>query len=353
MNRLLGKSPRNCRDAFTLVELLVVIAIIGVLVALLLPAVQSAREAARRAQCANNLKQIGLGMLNYETTRKHFPPGRYKPADIPEKNIMSWSVWHLPYIEQQNLFELIDFTEGLNEPPNNLPDFSGPTNTIIDTYLCPSTGRLQRFRGDDHRITDLPSNTTNNGLACMDYMGIPGPDVEDVVNKANGKPYGLLRGGLSDYESGILVKTLVRVGTDTPCVIPSWECSSKKVKAREVSDGTSYTIMVGESSGKAAEEDFNDEPGEENTYSTKQMSGAWASGRNISGIDLDPDNGDPSAINPPEKYHFHYEDFFSDHPGGVQTLRCDGSVHFMTDETERDVYFALCSRDGGELIPSE
>ncbi|MBD14236.1 MAG: hypothetical protein CMJ72_03605, partial [Planctomycetaceae bacterium] len=89
------------QGGFTLVELLVVIAIIGVLIALLLPAVQAAREAARRSQCSNNLKQIGLGLLNYESARGHFPPGQYKPENVNEKSAYSWSVWHLPYIEQQ------------------------------------------------------------------------------------------------------------------------------------------------------------------------------------------------------------------------------------------------------------
>jgi prepilin-type N-terminal cleavage/methylation domain-containing protein len=88
------------RPAFTLVELLVVIAIIGVLVALLLPAIQAAREAARRTQCVNNLKQIGLGMLNFEKVRRTFPPGEFKPAGVNANGALAWSVWFLPYIEE-------------------------------------------------------------------------------------------------------------------------------------------------------------------------------------------------------------------------------------------------------------
>src|SRR5262247_3134396 len=92
--------------AFTLVELLVVIAIIGVLVALLLPAVQAAREAARRMRCSNNLKQLSLGLLNYEDVYKTLPP-----AGI-NTNQMSWVVMLLPYIEQKNLFDQFNFTQG-------------------------------------------------------------------------------------------------------------------------------------------------------------------------------------------------------------------------------------------------
>ena len=355
MKRIVFRRPRECGGAFTLVELLVVIAIIGVLVALLLPAVQAARESARRAQCSNNLKQIGLGLLNYETTRKSFPPGRYKPPGVKEKLVSSWSSWHLPYIEQQNVFDRIDFTVAANEPPNDLPDLTGPNNTIIDTYLCPSTGTMQRYRGHEHRIIGIDSTASdnaNNGLACMDYMGIPGPDPADIINAVTGRAYGSPSTTISDYESGMLLKTLLQRGTiENICLEQDRECASRRIKANEITDGTSHTIIVGESSGKGMEEDFVQNG--ENRYGADESSGAWASGKNISAIDLDPDNGDPSAINPPAKRHFAIEEFFSDHPGGVQTLRCDGSVHFMQDDTHRDIYFALCSRDGGEIVPEE
>jgi type II secretory pathway pseudopilin PulG len=329
-----------------LVELLVVIAIIGVLVALLLPAIQAAREAARRSQCANNLKQIGLGLLNYESTKKHFPPGRYKPAGITEKNMLSWSVWHLPYIEQGNLFDRINFSVPLTSQPNNMPDLSGPTNMVISTYICPSTSRQQRFRGGDNRIQGLTSNPENNGLGCLDYMGIPGPDPE-VLNTLTGEVYGNDGAtSLKNIQRGVLLK----LNSDVICRYPAEVCSSAVVSFMEIIDGSSYTIVVGESTGKATEEELRPD-GEENIYLTNQTSGAWASGRNISAIDLDPLAGEPSAINPPEKWQFSKEEFFSDHPGGVYTLRCDGSVHFMADDTARDIYFALCSRDAGEIVP--
>lgn len=169
---------RSKLTGFTLVELLVVIAIIGVLVALLLPAVQAAREAARRTQCMSNLKQIGLGLLNYESSRKHFPPGQFKPAGLATKRVLSWSVWHLPYIEQQNVFDRFDFSKSVREEPNNMPDLSGPSNAIVDVYLCPSTATLGNHRGPDHRLEALNStgSETGNGLACIDYGGISGPD---------------------------------------------------------------------------------------------------------------------------------------------------------------------------------
>lgn len=106
------------RRAFTLVELLVVIAIIGVLVALLLPAVQAARESARRTQCSNNLKQIGLGMLNFEVSKKTYPPGEYKPIGVPTSAGLAWCTWFLPYIEEPNVHAQMNFKMDLRKPPN-------------------------------------------------------------------------------------------------------------------------------------------------------------------------------------------------------------------------------------------
>jgi prepilin-type N-terminal cleavage/methylation domain-containing protein len=344
---------------FTLVELLVVIAIIGVLIALLLPAIQSAREAARRSQCMNNLKQIGLGMLNHESAKKHFPPGQFKPAGLSVKRALAWSVWHLPYIEQQGIFDRIDFKFSVTEVPNNLPDLAGPSNMVIDVYRCPSTARLQEFRGADGRLQGLPNPSgpnghTGNGMGVIDYMGMPGPD-QGVINRVSGIAYDKEEGNFLPYLPGRGI--LMRLDANsTPCPGPAATCSAPVVKPKEIIDGMTYTIMVVESTGRGAEEQLScNGP---NTLLTDEFSGAWASEKNVSRVKLDPDptmgrqvcSQFVSAINPPEQYQFAYEEFFSDHPGGVQNLRCDGSVQFMSDDTARDVYFALVTRDGGELV---
>lgn len=355
MIRVELRRSRHWTKAFTLVELLVVIAIIGVLVALLLPAIQAAREAARRTQCMSNLKQIGLGMLNYESARKHFPPGQFKPAGLTGKRALSWSVWHLPYIEQQNVFEKFDMKFSVTETPNNRPDLLGPSNTLIDVYLCPSTSRIQKFRGTDGRLTGLPeaagsAGHTGNGLACIDYMGIRGPDW-DVINKVSGIAYGT-EGGQNFSSLKLDRGVLMYLESGGLCLNKNEACSSAVVRFKEITDGASNTILIGESSGRGAEEGLQCTG--DNSTPTDEFSGAWASFKNISRVKLDPESplcGEKlSAINPPAKFQFVYEEFFSDHPGGVQTLRCDGSVHFMQDDTERDVYFALCTRNGEELI---
>lgn len=145
-------SCHQSRRAFTLVELLVVIAIIGILVALLLPAVQAAREAARRMSCSNNMKQLGLGLHNYHDTREAFPAGQANNigADVarPGWNRACW--WHsvLPFVEQQNLYDVTATYMSNNAIPHiifavnnngNVPSEPG-RNTVVKTFVCPSDG---------------------------------------------------------------------------------------------------------------------------------------------------------------------------------------------------------------------
>jgi prepilin-type N-terminal cleavage/methylation domain-containing protein len=137
------------RRAFTLIELLVVVAVIAILVALLLPAVQHVREAARRTQCRNNLRQIGLALQNYHATVRSFPPGGFDwrspwPLGQPERNI-AWSALVLPWLEQQSLYLSMDLNEGYDAAVN-----AAGAATRLPVYLCPSTpsgDELYRGRG--------------------------------------------------------------------------------------------------------------------------------------------------------------------------------------------------------------
>lgn len=357
--RFSGKSGKSLVGGFTLVELLVVIAIIGVLVGLLLPAIQSAREAARRSQCSNNLKQIGLGLMNYESAREHFPPGQFRPAGVSDKLGYSWSVWHLPYIEQQPLFDRLDFSVSLKASPNNLPDFTGPANAVIPTYICPSTSTVSLSRDQvNHRILDVNGSADGGeGLGCLDYMGNKGVE-EATINPMTGVTYdatsleGVFAGVLLDIESGNTASNNFK------CDNPKVDCSAKVVSVREITDGLSHTMIVSESTGKGLEEKYPASLGQPNGFGS-DLSGAWAALKNISDIGITPDwkfantFGAKSAINPPAFVHFVEEEFFSDHPGGVQILMCDGSVHFMNDSTSHEVYLAICTRNEGEIIPGD
>jgi prepilin-type N-terminal cleavage/methylation domain-containing protein/prepilin-type processing-associated H-X9-DG protein len=242
-------SNRRGRRAFTLVELLVVIAIIGVLVALLLPAVQAAREAARRSQCSNNLKQVGLAMLNYEGAHKHLPPG----ALMNEGS--AWSAYLLPYIEGGNAFKQLKI--GDNKNFNSQWGHSGgpyidakllPDNerniqvieTVMPTYRCPTVGL------PEHQLDVTATKWYIMKRSPVSYIGVASGLVATqyqagAVYFLKGHPKkgddGGSGGDGNDFYEGA---DGVLYGIDKDDV------SDKGVKLAWIEDGTSNTVMVGE-----------------------------------------------------------------------------------------------------------
>jgi prepilin-type N-terminal cleavage/methylation domain-containing protein len=279
---------------FTLVELLVVIAIIGVLVALLLPAVQAAREAARRIQCANNVKQLGLAIHNYVSVHKGFFP-------IGSRGSLRHGLFTglLPFLEEGNIFEQLDLSGDTSVEPHRYTEISG--------YLCPS----------------YPYDTTiRNYEPSMDgslttYQGVGGT-YDGTQPFAGDSHYGEMP------FNGIFM----------------W---GKPRRLRDVTDGTSHTLAMGE---------FVQRDIDENIYASNVR--AWVLGANfefgsyafkVLQYQLNTPINRADDLIP-----FNHLPMGSHHPGGAHFLVADGSVHFFTDLIEFDVYRGLSTCGMGELI---
>ena len=306
--------PRKCRrlPAFTLVELLVVIAIIGILLALLIPAVQAARESSRKTQCANNLRQIGIALQNYESAHKRWPAGKKwsGPPNDPASFAQAWCNFMLQYIEEEAIHNSIDFKKPFTDPVN-IP----AATTIIATYLCPSNSEEEEHRTDD-RLYNL-GGMPGEGFACIDYMGISGPD-KDTKNPITKKPY--------DRQRGVLIGTKGLPLEDELIEPPP-------ITTAKITDGTSHTLCVVECTGRGAGVDNGQ---------IDNLHGAWATGVNVTHIDEGVNEKIPEA--------WYKERMHSDHRGGANILLCDASVQFFSEDTHKKIIRWMASRDGGENL---
>lgn len=305
---------RRISFGFTLVELLTVIAIVGVLLALLLPAVQAARESARLNKCQNNLRQLAIGLANFEASNHKYPAGQKwsGPRSDPDSYALAWSALMLPYIEQQPIAEHIESKYPLDDP-RNLP----ATSQIIPLYLCPSTSQHEEHRSESGHLINL-GTFPGEGMACLDYLGVSGPD-KDSKNPTSKLLYGRQRGiliGTKGLPNGDQL-------TDPPII-----------RAKDVIDGLSFTTWLTECTGRGVDVKKGQ---------IDAIHGAWASGNNVTHID--------KGINDIELPDAWYnERIHSEHPGGANFAMCDGSVQFLNDETSKKVIRALCSRDGEEVF---
>lgn len=332
------------KRAFTLVELLVVITIIGILIALLLPAVQAAREAARRSQCENNSKQIGLALLNHENAYGTFPAGSMgaKGCD-PRYGFGNWKWSILGYLETTALLDTSVVGSGwrLSSTP--------PTPTIyrwekvrVATYHCPSCFRKPTITSSQcGSYTCLESET-------HDYVGIMGanPDPAKRDDVSLSLPFSI-RTNLTPY--GWAYNTGMLVGGETKSL-------------RECTDGSSNTMIVGEQStserisirtdymsGWSCGHDCNYTVTRINQlYPTGNVTGLWPIRTGLTVI-----VGSPNPVSPPaygnNNSHFQVP-LSSSHPGGCNILLTDGHVRFLSNVTDAEVCRRLAVCDDGEVV---
>jgi len=313
---------RQLQPGFTLVELLVVIAIIGVLVALLLPAVQSAREAARRSQCSNNLKQIALAFHNFEDAMKELPLA-YTDPNKPGKN--NWAPFVLPYLEQQNLVAGYDTKiDWWVEPNRSLVQIHLPV------FLCASTPNPKR-------IQDKPETTPPNKTgACGDYFTPTGVHL--------------------DINNSLPASEQISSTADLRGVIMWWDTNNTNNRFASVTDGTSNSIMIGECAGREDVYRGRTRYGVDYTGNPKirARGGAWATTDNAYQIgQRNPWNasfgtipGTVSINNSNEWGHC----FYSFHPAGANFAFADGSVRHLGQSTSLYVLACLTTRAGGETM---
>jgi prepilin-type N-terminal cleavage/methylation domain-containing protein/prepilin-type processing-associated H-X9-DG protein len=299
---------------FTLVELLVVLAIVGLLVALLLPAVQAAREGARRAQCLNNLRQIGLALHNYHVGQNIFPPGYVSDVKAgPEMgNGWAWGTQLLHSLEQQTLYSAVNFSLQITDKGSQTA-----RTTMLSVYLCPSSiGGGPASFNFPRLAPNLPAD-----LAPGQYVASAGQrEVGILLGKNN---------GVFDRNSAIGLLD-IRDGTGTTLMIGE--------RSRNVADATWVGVIP---IGVVAEARFCSNPGW-----AVQVCGA-ASGMVLAHTDPDPSQ---PTISVPNSKGADAESFWSQHPGGCNFLFCDGSVRFVKQTIDPKVFSSLATRAGGEPV---
>jgi prepilin-type processing-associated H-X9-DG protein len=331
-----------------LVELLVVIAIIGVLVALLLPAIQAAREAARRSQCQNNLRQLSLGILNYESSYNELPAGGITNGpccDTPSG--AGWSILILPFVEEQALFDKYDFDEP-NEGRTDV-DKDGLLNSVVrETNLvvhdCPTD--------EDTGLNDFPASGPGSGVRFNrgSYRGNAGLctqqsqafwDSSSQQSKNHVRERGPLPG---------IGRMLTSPFGPNPMEQPNapWSLTSP-VKLKDITDGTSSTLLLGEKSHRGnLPESLRRRTFWAYTYTSYQRSLTFLQTRSIiSDYDRCLRVGGAFGEDPCKR------SWGSLHPGGLNIALCDGSLQFISESIDIFLFGAMSTIANGEVVQLE
>ena len=310
-------------NGFTLVELLVVIAIIGILIGMLLPAVQAVREAARRISCANNMRQMSLAMLNFESANQRFPSGMSADQSYLTDNSITfastlttpgvgWSCIILPFVEQQNQFDAVSTLS--NRLRDTAAAFnSGQGSNVLPSFICPSCP-----------MADInPTRTGGNGKS--NYVGIWGTVVD---SGSNGSDYDDIAADATVYDAS---------NYDGMLFLDS------QITFGDIGDGASNTFLVGERDGAQI-------AGTTRTRRAAIWIGADQS--NFLNFCLAPCSGlnDFTINSIADNNRSILLPISSQHSGGAQFGRADGSVEFVSETIAADVYEAMGTRNGRETL---
>lgn len=338
---------RRPQQGFSLLELLVVIAIVGVIAALTMAAVQSARETARRMACGNNLRQIGLALHAHESARRHVPAWRKEfswaeyPKDPPNPHFSTVNAGRttlgalgqlLPYLEEGRLAALFDMTRGLADPINLPPPFPGGRNTPtcfspVPLFVCPSTpAGMPSDYGAVYGVIGYPA-ATPLVLPRTDYAPLRG--LHPSLAVCAGLP--------SEFTHNAMLGTTDYVNRRT-------------VRFREISDGLSRTLAFVEEAGRQRRFFLGRPLGDSAPGGATVLHafyGDWNIARHVRGLsgasDSDPQQAGCAAVNV-----LNDDNPYAFHPGGVEAVMGDGSVRFMAESVDPAVFAAIVSRDGRE-----
>jgi prepilin-type N-terminal cleavage/methylation domain-containing protein/prepilin-type processing-associated H-X9-DG protein len=347
------------RRGFTLVELLVVIAIIGILVALLLPAIQAAREAARRSQCQNNMKQLGVGLLNYESSNRSFPPGGITEGPLGVQSGAGWSIFILPYIEEQGLFDKYDFDEP-NEFAIDLDkdqrDNRFVRETDVKAFDCPTD--------EETELNDFPasgpgSNVRYNRGSYRGNAGLFTIQNQAFWDSSSQQPVQKLAGergplpGIGPLYMNPWAKT-------NRILIPNKWCVTEPTKLKDITDGTATTVLLGEKAHIALPDTIApiDPDAVERarrrrtfwayTYTSYQRSLTFLQTRSIISDYTRCMNIGGAEDEEPCK-----RSWGSLHPSGFNVTMCDGSVQFISDSIDIFVFGAMSTIAAGEIVQQQ
>jgi prepilin-type processing-associated H-X9-DG protein/prepilin-type N-terminal cleavage/methylation domain-containing protein len=302
-----GRKKRS--RAFTLIELLVVISIIGVLIALLLPAVQAAREAARRAECVNNLKQIGLALHNYHSSHQSFPPGYVSNFDASGNDTgpgWGWAAMLLPQMEQKPLFDAINFNTPIELPSNQTSRL-----VLIGGFLCPTDSVLPSWLATMRDASGVPTLSVCQ-IATANYVGV----------------YGTSDPGIDG--DGIFFR-------------------NGNIGIRNITDGTAQTIAVGERSQNLGQATWAGAVTGAVLFPVDNDGIGYPRAESAPGMVLGHAGGRYGPGNPGGEVN----QFYSRHPGGVNFLFADGHVSFLKTTMTNTTFRALATRAGGETISGD